>query len=83
MDKNKSKNTNEKDSKKDHKPGGGRMAVSLREFPTVKGRDAERFLEEKKKIEELREKLSHNFKNDPPTRKVSRRSKGFYICKPK
>ena len=83
MGKNKFNVTNARVSKKNHNLGGGRMAVSLRDFPTVKGRDAEKFFEEKKKIEELREKLSHNYKNAPSPRKGNRRSKGFYICKPK
>ncbi|MFZ5631356.1 MAG: hypothetical protein ACOY40_00765 [Bacillota bacterium] len=59
------------------------MAVSLREYPVIKGKAAERFLDEKKKTEELLAKIADQYKRDPASVKVLRKHKGICICNPK
>lgn len=59
------------------------MAVSLREYSVMKGKASERFLDEKKKTEELLAKIADQYKRDPASVKVLRRHKGTNICYPK
>ncbi|MCF8011625.1 MAG: hypothetical protein K9L17_11435 [Clostridiales bacterium] len=81
MDKDKDK-YKDKNEEKSPKKGGGRMAVSLREFPVIKGRDAEKFMEKEKKAEEMRDSLVDNFRKNPSSFRKSKRSKGIHLCKP-
>lgn len=50
-----------------------KMAVSLHEVPVLRGKDAERFLAEKKKTEELSSKIAELVRLDPASAKPIRR----------
>lgn len=62
------------------KEGGRRMAVSIREYPVLRGRNAKRFIEDKKRTENLLAKKAEQFKHDPTSVKANRRSRGICIC---
>ncbi len=57
-----------------------RMAVNMREYPIIKGRDAEKFLAEKRKTEELLIKIAERYKLDPYSVKVIKRGRGRILC---
>lgn len=59
------------------------MAVSLKEYPVIKGKSAERFLNEKKRTEELLAQIAEQYKLDPSSVRVKSRRKGICICNPK
>ena len=55
---------------------GRKMAVSLRDVPVLKGKDAERFLLEKRRIDEITSKIAEQVRRDPTSAKaIKRRSK--------
>jgi len=60
--------------------GVRRMAVSMREYPIIKGKDAEKFLAEKRKTEELLVRIAEKYKRDPHSVKVVKRSRGRSLC---
>ncbi|AEG58984.1 hypothetical protein Desru_0700 [Desulforamulus ruminis DSM 2154] len=56
------------------------MAVSMREYPVLRGRDAKRFTEDKTRTEELLAKKAEEFRKDPTSVKAGKRSRGISIC---
>lgn len=69
-----------KDKYPEPKKGVRRMAVSMREYPIIKGKDAEKFLAEKRKTEEHLIKIAEKYKQDPHSVKVIARSRGRRLC---
>ena len=65
------------DKSRELRKGVRRMAVSVREYPVIKGKDAERFLSEKKRTEELLAKMAERYSHDPTSVKPIRRSRSM------